>query len=260
MAQSYRDFEVVVIDDGSTDNTRTMVVGYGDRVRYFYQANKGIPGARNAGVKNAQGDYVAFLDSDDYWMPEKLQRQMVLFQEHPEYGLVASCCATVQEDGSFREKNRSGKSGWVLQDLFQANFIRTSSAVIKKECFQMVGLFDEELQECEEYDLWMRIAAHYPIGFINESLAVYVDNPEGVSTDSLSGRIYRLKVLEKNYLKKRIPEKRYKKRIANTCHYIGRHYVKRGHKQEGDAYLKRAFRLQPLNLKNLFHIGISLLR
>lgn len=259
-AQTYPDYEVVVIDDGSTDHTREVVESYGEKVHYFYQENQGIAGARNAGIKRSSGEYIAFLDSDDYWLPEKLERQMALFGEHPEYGMVASCCASVRLDGRFRGKNRPGKSGWILRDLFNKNFIRTSSAVIKKVCLEKVGLFDEALSECEEYDLWLRIAAQYPIGFINESLAVYVDNPEGVSTDSLAGRLLRLQVLEKNYLKKKIPEKMYHRRIADTCHYIGRHYLKKGDKPEGRYYLERAQRLAPFYVKNYFYLGWSYLK
>jgi glycosyltransferase involved in cell wall biosynthesis len=254
MAQTYQDFEVIVIDDGSTDNTREVVKQYGEKVRYFYQENTGIPGARNAGIRNSAGDYIAFLDSDDYWVKEKLERQMALFSEHPEYGMVASCCASIEQDGSFREKNRPGKSGWILEDIFQKNFIRTSSAIVKRECLEKIGLFDEELQQCQEYDLWMHIAVYYPIGFINESLSVYVDNPHGISTESLTGRLFRLKALEKEYLRKRIPEKMYKKRIAAMCLHIGRHYVKKGENQKGETYLKRALALNPLNAKNLFYL------
>jgi glycosyltransferase involved in cell wall biosynthesis len=251
--QTYRDFEVIVIDDGSSDNTKEVLQKYGNRIRYSYQDNHGISHARNTGIRNSKGDYIAFLDSDDYWLPEKLNRQIELFHTNPEYGMVASCCASIRLDGSYRDKNRPGKSGWILKDLFQANFIRTSSAVIKKDCFDRVGVFDEQLKECEEYDLWLRIAAQFPIGFINESLAVYVDNPDGVSTDSLTGRLYRLKVLEKQYLKEQIPEKIYAKRIANTCHYIGRHFLARGDKMKGKHYIKKAQKLRPLYIKNMFY-------
>jgi len=257
-AQTYQDFEIIVMDDGSTDATRDIVSGLDKRVRYFYQENKGIAGARNAGIMKSGGEFVAFLDSDDYWMPDKLERQIRLFNEHPEYGMVASCCASVRLDGSFRKKNRPGRSGWILRDLFTKNFIRTSSAVIRRESLDKTGLFDENLTECEEYDLWLRIAARYPVGFINESLAVYVDNPAGVSTDSLAGRICRLTVLEKDYLKKKIPRKIYNRRIAETCHYIGRHYLKRHNRKEGRAYLKKAQRFFPLYLKNSIYLALRL--
>ena len=258
LAQTYQRFEIIVIDDGSTDSTRTMISAYKENVHYLYQENQGISRARNTGIKNSHGDYIAFLDSDDYWLPEKTELQIALLQKHPEYGMAASRCASIRLDGSFREKNRPGTSGWVLENLFQANFIRTSAAIIRRECFDRIGLFDEELKECEEYDLWLRIAAHYPVGFINRSLAVYVDNPEGVSTDSLSGRLYRLKVLEKEYLKRKIPPTMYGKRIANTCHYIGRHYLAKEERVIGRSYLMKAQRLKPLYIKNLLYLGLSL--
>jgi glycosyltransferase involved in cell wall biosynthesis len=91
LEQKRDDIEIILVDDGSTDNTRELVQNkYGDQVRYVYQENQGIPGARNTGIKNAQGDYIAFLDSDDYWHPNKLEQQMALIAEHPEYGLLAA--------------------------------------------------------------------------------------------------------------------------------------------------------------------------
>lgn len=260
MDQTYQDFEIVVLDDGSTDNTRDILKRYDDRVRYFYQENRGIASARNEAIKRSTGEYIAFLDSDDYWVREKLEKQIHLFDMHSEYGMVASCCSSIRLDGSFREKNRPGMSGWVLTDLFKKNFIRTSSAVIKRECLDQVGLFDETFRECEEYDLWLRVAARYPVGFINESLAVYVDNAEGISTDSLAGRLFRLKVLEKEYLRQKIPGNIYNKRIADTCHYIGRHYINRGEVDNGRMYLKKAQSLAPLNIKNLFYLSMSFLK
>lgn len=247
--------EIVVIDDGSIDDTAAVIAACGDAVKYFHQENRGIAAARNAGIRRCTGRYVAFLDSDDYWLPEKLPRQLALFHQHPEYGMVASQCASVRVDGSFRRSNRPGRSGSVLEDLFRKNFIRTSSAVIRRECFDAVGLFDETLKECEEYDLWLRVAARYPVGFLNEPLAVYVDNDDGASIDSLAGRLLRLQVLEKQYLQRRIPARLYRRRIADTCHYIGRHYCARGNRADGLRYLQRARQLRPLYLKNLAYLA-----
>jgi glycosyltransferase involved in cell wall biosynthesis len=225
-------------------------------VRYVYQENQGIPGARNTGIKNAQGDYIAFLDSDDYWHPHKLEHQMALIAEHPEYGLVASRCDKIQCSGQIKKPNRPlsyqsrrGKSGWVLIDLFQANFIRTSSVIIRQDCFDKVGLFDEKLKQAQDYDLWLRMAAEYQVGFINESLTVYVDNPKGISGDGLIGRLYRLHALEKSYLKKKIPEKLYNLRMAQNYFAVGRHYLRRGDRENGLVYIKKAKSLAPFNLK-----------
>ncbi len=254
LSQTFKNLEIIIIDDGSTDRTKTVLEKYGARLHYFYQENRGISGARNTGINRCSGDYVAFLDSDDYWLPEKLEKQIALFQKHPEYGMVACQCASIGPDGEFRQKNRPGKSGSVLLDLFKKNFIRTSSAVIKKDCFLKAGLFDETLKECEEYDLWLRIAACCDVGFINEPLAVYTDNPKGASTDSLRGRLYRLQVLEKDYLKQTVPDRLYRKRIADTCHYIGRHWAKRGGRKESLSFLKKAQQLHPFYLKNLIYL------
>mgnify|MGYP000321373830 FL=1 len=259
LAQTYQCFEIIVIDDGSTDDTATLIRSFKKDITYIYQENQGISKARNVGIRNSRGDFIAFLDSDDYWFPEKTELQIALFQKHPEYGMVASRCASIRLDGRYRETNRPGSSGWVLEQLFRANFIRTSSAIIRRECFNRIGLFDEELKECEEYDLWLRIAAQYPIGFINKSLAVYIDNPTGVSTDSLTGRLYRLKVLEKEFLKTKIPSRLYNKRIANTCHYIGRHYLEKGQKKLGKDYLIKAQRLRPMYLKNAVYLILCLI-
>ena len=253
LAQNYKDYEIVVIDDGSRDDTKEVLRPYQDAISYFYQENRGISGARNRGIRESRGDYIALLDSDDYWLPEKLKRQVDRIRKEPECGMVATRCSSIAPDGTFRKKNRPGKSGWILNDIFKANFIRTSSALITRKCFDTVGLFDESLPEGEEYDLWLRIAKQYPIAFINEPLTVYTDNPHGVSTDSLAGRLIRLKVLEKEYLKESIPPQLYKKRMSRNYHYVGRHYLKRGKKSEGMQYLRQALSLNPLNIKNLFY-------
>jgi len=257
LAQTYKDYEIIIIDDGSSDDTREILKPYRDNLRYFYQENRGIAPSRNRGIEEARGDYIALLDSDDYWLPEKLEHQVNGFRENPQCGMIATRCSSIDPSGRFRKHNRPGKSGWVLLDLFKANFIRTSSAMITRECLTTVGLFDESLTECEEYDLWLRIAKHYPISFINDPLTVYTDNPHGVSTDSLVGRLIRLKVLEKEYLKESIPSALYRKRLAQNYRQVGRHFLKRGKKEEGKRYLRHALALNPTNLKSLFYYTIS---
>lgn len=258
LAQTYTDYEIIVIDDGSSDDTRDILLPYAQRIRYFYQENRGIAGARNRGIAESRGACIALLDSDDYWLPRKLERQMALLKENPQWGMVATRCSSIAADGRFRKQNRPGKSGWVLTDLFRSNFIRTSSALITRECLDRIGLFDTSLPECEEYDLWLRIAHRYPIGFINEPLTVYTDNPHGVSTDSLAGRLVRIKVLEKEYLRECIPRSLYRRRMARNYHYLGRHYLKRGEEREGKKYLRQSLSLNPLDLKNLLHYTLNL--
>ena len=260
LAQTYKDYEIVIIDDGSSDDTKEVLRPYQEAIRYFYQENRGISGARNRGIRESRGDYIALLDSDDYWLPEKLERQVECIREDSQFGMVATRCSSIGPDGTFRKKNRPGKSGWILNDIFRSNFIRTSSALITRKCLDTVGLFDESLPECEEYDLWLRIAKQYPIAFINEPLTVYTDNPHGVSTDSLTGRVIRIKVLEKEYLRETIPPALYKKRLSRNYHYLARHYLKRGKKSEGIRCFKQATSLDPLYLKNLFYYVWSIFK
>jgi glycosyltransferase involved in cell wall biosynthesis len=260
LAQTYTDYEIVIIDDGSTDDTRDILAPYEQRIRYFYQQNSGIAAARNRGIEESRGAYLALLDSDDYWLPGKLALQVEGLEKNPQWGMVATRCSSISPDGRFRRHNRPGKSGWILTDLFKSNFIRTSSAMITRECLDQVGLFDTALPECEEYDLWLRIAYRYPIGFINQSLTVYTDNPHGVSTDSLAGRHVRITVLEKEYLRECIPPALYRRRMARNYHYLGRHYLRRGQRSEGKKYLRQALQRNPLDLKNLLHYTLTLLR
>ena len=255
LEQKRDDTEIILVDDGSTDNTRELVQNkYGNQVRYIYQENQGIPAARNTGIKNAQGDFIAFLDSDDYWYPGKLEKQMALIAEHPEYGLVASRFDKIQCAENIKKTNRPlsyqsrrGKSGWVLNDLFQANFIRTSSVMIRRDCFDRVGLFDEKQKQAQDYDLWLRMAAEYQVGFINEVLAVYLDNPKGISGDSLIGRVYRLRALEKSYMKQKIPAKLYNFRMAQNYFVLGRHYLRRGDRKKGLSFLPGLIMLRQNN-------------
>ena len=253
LGQTYKDYEIIIVDDGSSDDTKEVIRPYGEIIRYFYQENRGIAAARNRGIRESRGEFIALLDSDDYWHPEKLKRQVNYLTENPQYGMVATRCSSIAPDGTFRKKNRPGKSGWILTDIFKSNFIRTSSALITRKCLDTVGLFDESLPECEEYDLWLRIAKDFPIAFINEPLTVYTDNPQGVSTDSLAGRLVRIKVLEKAYLKESIPPAIYRKRLSRNYHYLGRHYLERGRKKEGMESLKRSLSLNPLFIKNFLY-------
>ena len=175
LQQTYADYEIIVVDDGSTDDTQAVLEPYGNKIEYRYKDNGGISSARNHGIKLAAGRYIALLDSDDYWLENKLEKQIACFRYNPAYGMVATRCSSFDIDGNFdtveplgkiRAKNRRGKSGWIYQDLFYRNFIRTSSVVIRRDCFAKVGLFDESLCQCEDVDMWMRMAMEYQVGFI----------------------------------------------------------------------------------------------
>lgn len=175
--QTYKNLEVIIVNDGSTDNTDEVIAPYlkDERIKYIKQKNAGQASAKNCGIKNSKGEYIAFLDADDYWRNDKLERQIKLFDRDTEVGVVYSDIAFINQDGIVNNKMHTPPlhSGYVLQELFIDNFVGFSTSVAKKGCFNKVGLFDEGLAMAIDWDLWLRIACYYKFACINEPLLFY---------------------------------------------------------------------------------------
>jgi glycosyltransferase involved in cell wall biosynthesis len=183
--QTYTDYEIIVVDgrDGSTDNTREIVAEYGDAVRYFQQENTGLADARNKGILNAKGEYIAFLDSDDLWSENKLALQVEFLDSHRDVGLVFSdSWFKAYGDVTATNPRLVGRRffqitkphrGEVLCQLFVGNFIPVLTVVARKECLLKVGLFTKECDSAEDYDLWLRVSRLFKIDYIDEPLATY---------------------------------------------------------------------------------------
>jgi glycosyltransferase involved in cell wall biosynthesis len=162
LAQTCQDWELIVIDDCSTDGTEQAVTSFSDpRIKYIRQdRNRGAGAARNTGIRGARGEYVAFLDDDDEWLPEKLQKELEVFRHSdPEVGLVYSGKIILDERGKVLDLRVETKSGWVHEALLDRHFIGTCSRVmIKKQVLDRVAGFDETLPSCQDLDLWLRVA------------------------------------------------------------------------------------------------------
>jgi len=186
--QTYKDFEIIVVDDGSTDNTKEIIRKFGEII-YIYQKNKGVSSARNKGIKMSRGEYIAFLDSDDLWLKRKLEKQMKIFEKYPENKICHTNEIWIRDGKRINQGKRHQKyGGYIFDKVLPLCIISPSSVVIKREVFEKVGLFDERLKVCEDYDMWLRICAHYKVYFLDEPLII----KRGGHKDQLSKKYWGL--------------------------------------------------------------------
>ncbi|MBD2362807.1 glycosyltransferase [Anabaena minutissima FACHB-250] len=183
LQQTFSDFEVLIIDDGSSDNIKEWKSELTDeRVILISQANQGLAGARNMGIACAQGDYIAFLDADDLWGPTKLEKQVQCLDRNPAVGLVHTWMTLVDESGkSTGRVMKSYAEGDAWRQVVEKNVIACPSVMVRRCCFDTVGLFDPNSRIIEDWEMWIRIAARYPFAAIKEPLAYYRQVPNSMS-------------------------------------------------------------------------------
>jgi glycosyltransferase involved in cell wall biosynthesis len=239
LGQDYADKEIIVVDDGSTDGSDREAEGL--PVTYLWKENGGVSSARNAGLARARGDYIAFLDADDLWKKEKLRIQM----EHMAQG---GCAVSYTDEiwlmngRRINQKKRHAKySGFIYERCLPLCIISPSSAVIKREVFDDVGLFDESLAVCEDYDMWLRIASRHPVLFIPRQLII----KRGGHADQLSRShdvmdAYRIRSLARLLESGALPEALRPATLAELrkkCAVVARGTAKRGKAEEARCYL-----------------------
>ena len=183
LSQTSKDFELIVVDNESIDNTEEVIKSYTDkRIRYFKHQNNGIIAVnRNYGISKTQGEYIAFCDDDDLWMPEKLERQLSEFEKDSQLGLVCSNGIFFDKNGEHREmiKAELKDSDFTFESLIWHNYIPSPSVLVKKEVIDDVGMMDEspEIFIAEDYELWLRIAKKYKVKYIGLPLMKYRTHP-----------------------------------------------------------------------------------
>lgn len=189
--QTYTDYEVIVVDDGSTDGTRDLVTQFGDKIRYVYQDNRGLSSARNLALSHARGEFIAYLDADDMWYPGKLEKQVEFLDAHKECGFVHSEFALIDEADSVihrrfnLETQRETPEGYCTLSLLRQCHIRIPTVLERRACFERVGRFDGRLKACQDYLHWIRVAMEgMAIGYIAEPLVMYRRTANSLSSSS----------------------------------------------------------------------------
>jgi glycosyltransferase involved in cell wall biosynthesis len=243
LGQTFTGYEVIVVDDGSSDETRKAVSEFGARVRYFArQANCGVSAARNTGIINSNAPLITFLDSDDYWLPKKLEVQMDFFKKNPH----AVACQTgelwIRNGRRVNPKKRHEKpSGDIFIPSLKLCLVSPSAVMLKRSLLDEVGLFDELLPACEDYDLWLRIACRHPVYLIAQELIVKQGgHPDQLSLAHMGMDRFRISSIV-NLLKGGLLNEQQRKaaldELSKKCRIYGEGCIKRGRAQEGKYYL-----------------------
>lgn len=179
--------EIIIVDDGSSDNTREVLIPYlnlHSKIRYIYQDNRGTASARNTGIKSSSGDYIAFLDHDDIWLPQKTESQVGILERNPSLGLVyCNFYILDEEKGSVVDSpNRGCCRGKVYDKFLFRNYITTASQImVRRECLGKIGYFNESLFGVDDYDFYIRASRYYEIEYIDQPLVKWRTHPLNTS-------------------------------------------------------------------------------
>ena len=240
LSQTFQDMELIVVDDGSTDETPALLSRYDDRLRCLRQTNQGVSVARNHGIQAANGALIAFLDSDDLWQPDKLARQVDFFDRQPDALICQTEETWIRRGVRVNPKHRHRKpSGWIFEPSLALCLVSPSAVMMRRELLEEMGGFDESLPACEDYDLWLRVSLRHPIHLIDEPLVI----KRGGHDDQLSGAPgldrYRIQALDQILSRENLSEPQAHAAAAmlrEKCRIYAAGCRKRGKDQEANRY------------------------
>jgi len=253
LSQDFSDLEIIVVDDGSTDGTQGVLAEFSHKINILtHSSNLGVSAARNTGIKGSSAEFISFLDSDDYWRPEKLGEQIAFFERNPQGAVCQTEEIWIRKGHRVNPQKKHLKpSGDIFVPSLKLCLISPSAVMLKRSVLEHVGLFDESLPVCEDYDLWLRIACRYPVYLIKKPLVV----KEGGHPDQLSTRYramdrFRIQALIKLINSGALNERQRQaalEELASKCQIYGNGCLKRGKEKEAEFYLNLAESLGDMN-------------
>tara|TARA_B100000700_G_C14876952_1_gene776131 strand:+ start:302 stop:1123 length:822 start_codon:yes stop_codon:yes gene_type:complete len=242
LEQTFTDFELFVVDDGSTDSTYEFLKNYHGKIRTIvFRENFGVSKARNTAISMSNSEWVAFLDSDDFWYPTKLQNQIDYFKLFPSCPIHFTDEIWIRNGKRVNPKKKHQKrDGWIFQPSLNLCLISPSSVILKRELFEIHGMFDETLPVCEDYDLWLRLTLRYRVAFLNQKLMVrYGGHSDQLSKSAWGMDRYRVESIKKILDNENLFPNDYsaaKKVLMEKCNILINGFQKRGNLKEVEYY------------------------
>lgn len=267
--QSFKDIELIVVDDGSTDRTREIVASFGAPVRLVTQENARVCAARNRGISEAAGQYICLMDHDDYWFPHKLEQQVALLQAHPEAGVVYSAFILWHADANGRFPEPASfdlaafpdgidpeLSGWIYHQFLLDCWMLTSTAMFRREVFERCGNFDINLPYSEDWDLWLRMSREYSFIKQNKPTTLYRQHASqgnrmvrdvDYRTLLLSGAVKKWGLCSLDG--RCVSSEKFRRKLANYHAEYAFHHLQAGHQIIAISSLLKAWWAFPLGMK-----------
>lgn len=267
-SQTYQDFGVYAVDDNSTDETAQVLKNNADRCISVFQQHAGPAAARNRGIRMSESPFVAFLDADDEWLPHKLERQIAILKKNPDLGMVCSLCAVGSArntDGAHLRVRDIPESGRLFQYLVRRCFVFTPTVVVRRQCLDEVGLFNESLPVSEDFNLWLRIAGRWDIAIVPEVLAITFERPGSLSVSTspeerLRSGVSALKDVQSRCLGLSSVERRALRiALAERLYFYGSYLLSAGATRASRENFLSALKLQPSHWRAYAKLGLSFL-